>query len=931
MVLSGIVARPSVCLRCQLREVLLQARIRRGRTPTQTSRLPQRCNAFSTRPWNHQIADEGILVKREKPYYWKKVKTPERVIGRPGRRQRVVSERLSTNSLDKPANVIVFKDVAEAPEVRSFTLEVNATHDVEPRPKALTAKEIEDAITGHYIAPAEAEVNLSIEGLRPQETVVNEGDFEDHKQRLMNGYTYPQLSKYLTWSFRAAGAGLPAREQSANDGEVQELGGSTWRGGQSHLRQRHSNVVKKARTATKIKLVDQILRLAWHLTVQSEEQEIGELEIRLQAWQMTMLFDILQNDRPQYQSFIRSQILLDTTQVQPYRPDGIMRITGRRQDAEEVARQLKLALLKAERLDVDFKPFRKGAQHFSAEELGYVSNLTKTVIVAAADNTLAVYGVNEDARYNARRLLLALMGLPGILSFNAVSQMGKKISDQPGLKKAWTALMLPAELSSGLHRRDRGRALMRRMEPHQRKAAGSSQSFEEGSNSSEASFDHPLDSPASAGAEHMSKSVVQELASVPLPRSRQIIAGNNTGSYWRSEPSWTSWVAEYGEALHTETSLPNKTTETDTDETSTGENPRIFQFQVPGLQNLLSFFESDPPRRYPNDWRTEGNEQNVGTGSRQTPYLTAHFVPSPSGKTHRKLPRIEIRFRLSSPGPDTPPELLLVGIIAIIDEQHLTIPLTERAADVRFGRRLALKADLVAAGTDEAIRALSSKLRQSSQHRSGLLKAPPELTFRLPRALVEKSRKPTKYEDVEVQYLFERFEQVQRIHFTPRQRVLDKEVDEEVKSLVRSMPKDMLLDYREVEGGAIYGSRTMLRLRRDRQGVPEDDVYPLGTHGKSESLTEPAEDVLSPQLDTDTATVSKSAEADERSQARTTYHGGDQAPESTSSDVQPVEKSAESSKDRDARTKELVSTALKIASLLTRATSGSLRQYGSQK
>ncbi|KAK4506608.1 hypothetical protein PRZ48_000340 [Zasmidium cellare] len=906
MVLPGIVARPSTCLRCQLLEVLLQARLSRGRIPARASNPYQRCNAFSTRSRRLQEADEGILVKKEKPYYWKKVKTPERVIGRPGRRQRVVSERLSTNSLDKPANVIVFKDVAEAPEAHIPPSETYTLNDGEPRPKALTAKEIEDAITGHYIAPAEAEVNLSIEGLRPQETVMNERDFEAHRRRLMDGYTFPQLSKYLAWSLRASGAGVPERLDPDINKTAQAFAWNTWRRGQTPLEQRHPKVVKKKGkgSTTKINLVEQVLRLAWHITIQSEQQEIGELEVELLPWQTVMLFDILQNDRPQYQNFIRSHILLDSTQVQPYPADSIMRVTGRRQDAEEVARQLKVALLKVERLEIDFKPFHDWEHRFSAEELGYISDLTKTVIAIEQDYILAVYGLSEAARHNARRLLLAMLDLPGKSSFDETSRVGTKAVGKAGRPMPLTKNMMPVDMSSGLHRRDRAKEIMRRMEPCQRKVA---------------STHHPDQSTSSSSAnKKIAKTVVSELAAARIPPSKQLLPTDPSDLYWRDEPFWTSWTVEFGKILQPQIKpkppVPQSKKSTNPQPPAAEPRKLVLQHQVPGMQTLLSFFE------------------DLASGNKM-PYLIAHFIPViPSVATSFKtLPRIQACFKFSTPQPFKPPELLLTSIIATIDEQHLSLPLTEHAVDLRFSRRQTLNAKVDVASNDEDIRKFSAKLQESVQRRGQLLDAPPELTFRLPQKFINRQAST---QAVDVPYYFERFEQVQKTRFLPRQRILEKDVDEEVKDLVRSMPEDMLLDYGEVEGGAIYGSRTMLELRTWTPRVTENDESLLGDQVESESSVEPVEGVQSPPLDADTATVSKpSADGGEESQARTTHHGGENGPAAreSASDVQAVEKPAESSKDPNAKTKELVSTALKIANILTRATSGSLKHYASQK
>lgn len=942
MVSPGAFARPSVCLRCQLRQALLQARINRRQIQPRQSFANQQSNAFSTRARRNQEADEDLLIKREKPYYWKKVKTPDRVIGRPGRRQRVVSERLSTNSLEKPANVIVFKDVAEEPEVHSLHAGTDTIIGNEPRPKALTAKEIEDAITGRYIAPAETEVNLSIEALRPDVTVVEEKEFEEHKQKLMNAYTFSQLSRYLTWSFQASTKGKALREQSSIGDEVQELGNTRWHAGQTPLQQRHSHVTKQAGPYTKRKLVEQVLRLVWHLTIRSEEQEVGELEVKLQPWQISMLFDIMHNDRPYYQSFIPSRMLFEKTQVHLWRPDGTMRVTGRRQDAEEVARQLKLALLRVERLELDFKPFSKmlnrgskqqKQQLFSAEELSYVSSLTRTVITEEGDGVLAIYGMGEAARYNARRLLLALLDLPTMTSFDATSKTTTR-----AISSEQAETMSPVDLSSGLHRRYRKMDLLRQVEPCRRDDLVPSTTAKVDTSSIS---DFNTNGPSADNIDTTSERLANELANIPLPKHASAKSKKQGDSYWHPNLVFTDWKVEFGRILHqtasASTAPENRQTKAPLSPDTKGlASPRsILQHQVPGLQAVLSFFERGDATRPRFAWNAKAKMRVMGSSNDNPYYLVAHLVPSPSGwKSPPKLPRLQVRFKFLSPQPNAPQELLPTKIMVIIDEQQMSLPLAEYATDLRLSRRLTLSAGLHAAGKDEDIREFITKLRESARRQDGLLVAPPELKVRLPQWLLEKGVKKTTSEQVEVKYLFERFEQVQQTHFSPRQKILEKEVDEDVKAVVRSMPKNMILDYREVEGGSIYGSRTMLGLRtvRDPLTPPHDQTV---RPAQEEDSSVP-EGQQSPTLDEDTAAVSKlpasksAEESGEESQARTTHHGGEHGQAATS-DVQHVERNAESSQDPNAKTKELVATALRFARLLTRATSGSLKHYGSHK
>ena len=91
----------------------------------------------------------------------------------------------------------------------------------------------------------------------------------------------------------------------------------------------------------------------------------------------------------------------------------------------------------------------------------------------------------------------------------------------------------------------------------------------------------------------------------------------------------------------------------------------------------------------------------------------------------------------------------------------------------------------------------------------------------MPSCLVHKDGNLEAYEDVEVEYLFERFEQVQTIQFRPlRGRETTASMDAEMRQILDGMPDGLMLNYRTREGGIVGGSTSELSLVYDTTHEP---------------------------------------------------------------------------------------------------------------
>ncbi|EME49523.1 hypothetical protein DOTSEDRAFT_76807 [Dothistroma septosporum NZE10] len=916
------------CLRCQFREVL-------GRTRLQRPPQPQ-CRGFSrSQQLCQDTSDDVLEKKKKKPYYWKHCNDGERVVGKPGRRQRVVSEGLSTTSLGRPANVIVFRDYKEEPVQAALAREdgkqSHVREDSALSTSSLSAQEIQNAITARHTAPRDEEVHASIDGLRPYETIQSQRAFDRLQQSLSKSYTFQQLSRYLVRSLRDA----PSAVKSKN---VRQLEASQWQPGQTPLQQRRNLVVKKTSATRKSALVDQILRLVWHITIHSEAQEIGELEIKVQPWQLSMLFDLADNGKPYYESLIGSKMLLDACELHSWPADSTLRIIGRRQDSEEVARQLKLAILGASRLDLDLKMFvpsiMKDAHRddlsriLSDENIRYVSELTKTILDIRENGVIHIYGLTESARSKARRLLVALLQLPGPCSCTEIlSTIKKSISRGERVGRSPQTTSPAANQDSGLHRRYIGFELRRSADQVDAikgppgRGDGVPNLTTEGTPKQELEY-FAVPHIAKALSSHIDR--IPELSTIPSG------AQHDSQSYWRDQAQVDGWEAEYCTLLskHSPPDLTNKAQESNKKTASQREptiaaNKLVVQRAVPGVETLLSYFETtNAPRTLQYSSIISSGDQDVNRLRRsrfdpQMPYLSAHFVPFTSRASTTALPRLEMRFRFMPSTSDQGGDrgLLLTKIKAILDTQTVMVPLPHHAVDVRFTRDSTLLVDTRAARQDKSIRAFVQRLQDSVTAGEGALDAPSELNFKLPHWLVHGSKvTATAKSDVEVPYLFERFEQTQRTVFTASENNISSTfLDTETQASVRSISGSMTLDYREVEGGAVYGRSTSLSIRtiksspRVSSDLSQECLTPLGdSHVDVESVSD--DEILSHPI-VDRFALIKSARG---------ITGGGKQP------IAGTDQSGRASL-------KLVKAALHFAGLLTRASSGSLLRMGEEE
>jgi len=181
----------------------------------------------------------------------------------------------------------------------------------------------------------------------------------------------------------------------------------------------------------------------------------------------------------------------------------------------------------------------------------------------------------------------------------------------------------------------------------------------------------------------------------------------------------------------------------------------------------------------------------------------------------------------------------------------------------------------------------------ATSHGIGNLRShiPEGLKFKMPRWLARGVDEPGsplqsiadeefEVKDVKVLYLFDHFELDQTIDFVPKEALLAEEAEQlhpAAADLLKKMPKQAYIRYREVDEGVLRGKRTEISLRLDREeSLPQDA-------GAAES---------SPEVE---------------------------APATTGSNA--------STRNADIPSRELLASALQVAELVTKAVRGEVRVY----
>lgn len=846
MLSPGAAAVPSsACLRCQLRGVLQHLRC----SPTLHRRQQPPRQAFTTfhRQQAGHDSDAEPLNKSNDGLYFKHLNIGGRIVGKPGRKQRQVSEALATKSLGERSEIVIFRDVIDSREKKTTQKKGSDDADFSEeglKGLSLTAEEIQAAVS-ETAPPLEEEVNASIDALRPQAPVVEDREFDRLVKALLDGYNVQQLSRYLRRALAQRSSltvvrQLEYRLPGTSQKKKVSFTRSRWQPGRTPIDQRRNSQMPLPRGASltpKARTAERIVGVAWDISTESEQAQVGELEMQMTRWQLALYFDLATRDgRPKYQSQIQPPILLRKSEIRPHRRDGIVRITARRQDAEDIASQLENRTLHVGKLLLDLNnlipeedrkfPAAQSLRNFRAEQLEAISQRTQTVIMQQADGKIGIFGFMSSDRDNARRLLMSLM------DFSSRNVRSVSLSPMEGYEdKAEGAggplALVPYFPDLGLHFRDRLKVFARPSLPVYRKtpkstAADSSATLRA--------------SPTEARAEEISQSLVPMVSPRESRYEGEATAAGQAknASYWGTAKlqSTNAWRVQFGLLL--EEAAPkhlgdlsvkqDNAVDQRPNDTKIGSPKNLILRRGPSYETLLSFFKPVGRKNNHIEENTEVSSafQKANVIRRST--LVAYFVPSPFTRrgleATKKFPRLELTLLRTSGGKSPENEPQIQRLRGIINEEIVDIPLPDQAIDLRLTRNETIYAPIPSIVNDPEILDFVNVLNNSARA-GGALRGKTEVQFTLPTWMIhdeESRRQGRTFGDIQVPYLFDRFEQMQTTLFTPNYDALDERGQHSpaVKRFLKNFPENTAIQYREVDAGFVGGRHTDLTVQPQR-------------------------------------------------------------------------------------------------------------------
>ena len=813
MLSTGAVIVPSACLRCQLRQVIFRTgkRVSVNRIDCLRWRASR---AFGASCPRFQDAHDQVLD--DKVHGKEKSKLSEyplgRIYGKPGRRHRETSARLTQDSMQKPFEVVVLRDVPDAKGGNEADQHKASSYQ---ETNHAGASQIARDILSKNASPKEAEIFDSIDALRPPSTIIAEEEYESLAKDLADGYNTRQLSRYLSRSLQSISLGPPSQVgRKALKWRENALQTLAWRPRISPTDEatHKTTLFQKDDAANpKYKLVEQILRQSWSVSIDGELYQIGYLDMKLEAWHLSFLFDLYENSRPMYEAWIKNPLLLRSSEIRPDRAHNVLRITARKQDAEEIAARIQQKFREFESLELDLtalKPLRTRRQPSKFHEylpdqtsLHAIQRRLFCIFERRDKKTLVIHAPLEVTLWQARRAFLSFIDLPSPSSIKstivATSPIDIRAEESDG-----NAHLLPDQPAQGMKSRQLALryARLARSTEFAENCIGS-----ESSNTThfEANTKDSFYAQVSSIAEGLS--AVKPLEPITFDSPSETVPFWELGDRAYCEP----WEVQFCKVLYNNTksghmrtiqTLPSRGQKVVIGALDTSPSQSTIQPQVPGIATLVSYFSPT-------------------LESVKSPLIVAHFVPNPFTTNGlaplTKLPRIRMRYSVSTNTERS--TVKLQGIRAVLSQQEFRVHLPQEATDVRFVRQCTIRALSNVALGDRDIQNFTAMLQHSLNRKRAFLDGEPMVKFRLPGSpfddLTDPWARDLRKNGFEVDYLFERFEQVQSLDLDLNfDTAFSANVDPSVKNVLSEYPTDVFLRYQEIEGGIVGGQRTELRL-----------------------------------------------------------------------------------------------------------------------
>lgn len=785
--------------------------------------------AASVRKVETEVPDEDARIKRKSMF-----KPLRRV--RKGRKVKELSAPLKRQYLGQDSEVLILRDVIEPSKDRRDDAPAEDDSTAAGRRDNIR-QELEASIAGQSSVPGQEEVNEQISKLKPMSmegphypTFVTRKELADIRKALKDGYTVAQLRRYASVVEKIQELKELNMEETSEPGFMWK---SAWQEGTTPIEKRLPEVdttVAPIEKLTKMKVVDRIVRGIWEVGVIEENEAIGEIEVRLEPWQLDLLLSI---SRPTANYTILDNIGHQRrVRIESYRPDGILRFIAERENSEQAITDLERAIRRFQSLSLNLNDFeslrqRRGLQKlsdfFSERDLEVTSRLSGTVLDASLDSQLLIHGTDQTAVEVARRILLSIIDSPSGAETRIVAD-----TEGEGFIQTSTS-------ESALHYRHRrknyGRwtfpvtrdSIQPRKAPTdasdetEKKHEGYPESQEEQATEAdivETATEAPKLLPESAEPEiqgakdqlELTKEITNYLTSPAngpsgAPEGTYTATKNNRNTYWGPH-SFVELYANYGNVIHkppptnnslTPVSLPGLLNHS-------GNASRTFLSVVPGFSPLLQYVVASTKfQRHFNDEKYPDS-------------LLFRFSPAPwdleDPSSLEDFPDLGLRLQV---GRDQG-RARFQGMGMTIRERNIDVLLPRKAVDMRFVRREVLWTRDALVRSEEIRHYLT--MINTNLSGGGAIRAPANLTLRIPAWTINNS---DKYNSLPAEETEHGKEFVKEFVFT----------GVEHRQMVKfDLPDDQhRISYTSVEAGRVGGRRGELRLRLRKPAKNMEELY----------------------------------------------------------------------------------------------------------
>lgn len=219
-----------------------------------------------------------------------------KIRGSPGKSVREKSANLETQSLGRPSEVIILHDVTNDNQEKVPELLINEAKSH----RILDSKEIVASIEAEKLQLGLDDAVSEIDGLRPR-TNLSQKAFEEMRNQLRDGYTIPQLRRYIAVKAPEISKRKVLSERNIERNNILnpsiDVKGvrSLWLADTKPIEQRlplkdtaRARLLAYKRSS-KTKLADLVILGSWKVEIEDDIEAFGQIEMKLRPWQTNLL------------------------------------------------------------------------------------------------------------------------------------------------------------------------------------------------------------------------------------------------------------------------------------------------------------------------------------------------------------------------------------------------------------------------------------------------------------------------------------------------------------------------------------------------------------------------------------------------------------------------------------------------------------------